>query len=107
DAARARGFGERPEGTFTVVFRVRHSSDAALQQRLRARLAQAARVLPGGRVGPLRAGVRAIYAEVETSLGLQRAKGYTPALRRALLAPGCPPARVSGQPAIKLYRDLP
>ena len=99
DAALARGFGERPEGTFMVVFPVRHSSDPALQRLLRGRLAAAAHVLPGGRAGTLRAGVRAVYGELDTALGLERAKGFTAAVRRALR--GSPPALVSGEPAIQ------
>ena len=46
DAALTRGFGERAEGTFTVVFRVRHASDSRVQHRLRARLEHAAQTLP-------------------------------------------------------------
>ena len=101
DAALARGFGERPEGTFTVVFRVPHSSDKALQHRLRARLAHAASALPGGRVGPLRAGGGTVYADLFTRLDLQHAKVFAPVLRRALRAPGGPAALVTGQPAIQ------
>jgi len=97
EAALARGFGERPEGTFTVVFRTRHANDRALQERLRRRIERAARVLPGGHLATFRSGGRVIYGDVETSLGLQPAKGYTAALRRTL-GPG---ALVTGQPAIQ------
>ena len=97
ESALADGFGERPEGTFTVVFRVRHSSDRAVQERLRARLVRAARVLPGGHLATFRAGLGVVYGDVGTSLGLQRAKAYTGALRRAV----GPDALVTGQPAIQ------
>ncbi len=97
EAALAREFGERPEGTFTVVFDVRHSSDKRLQNRLRNRLEQAAHVLPGGHLGTFRSGGGVIYGELESSLSLQRAKAYTEPLRRAV-GPG---AFVSGQPAIQ------
>jgi putative drug exporter of the RND superfamily len=100
-AALARGFGERPEGTFTVVFRVHRSADRDVQRRLRARLERGAAALPGGRVGPLRVGGGVVYADLETMLGLQRAKGYTEPLRRALSSPSGPRALVSGQPAIQ------
>jgi RND superfamily putative drug exporter len=102
-SALARGFGERPEGTFTAVFRVRHSSDKQLQAGLRRRLERAARVLPGGRLGVVRAGGGVVYGELETTLGLQAAKGYTGRLRTALAArrAGAPPALVTGQPAIQ------
>ena len=51
DSARAqtlltRGFGERTDGTFTVVFPVAHPSDKALSGRLRRRLALAAAAVP-------------------------------------------------------------
>ena len=97
----AHDFGQRPEGTFTVVFRVRHSSDLRLQGRLRLRLERAARVLPGGHVGTFRAGAGAVYGELETSLSLQRAKPYTGRLRRALRVADGPAALVTGQPAIQ------
>jgi putative drug exporter of the RND superfamily len=100
-SALARGFGERPEGSFTVVFRVRHSSDEGLQRRLHERLERSAGVLPGGRLGTFRAGGGVIYGELETTLALQRAKTYTPVLRRALRGSGMPDALVTGQPAIQ------
>ena len=90
----ARDFGERPEGTFTVVFHVRHSSDKQLQGRLRRRLERGARVLPGGRLGTFRAGGSVIYGELETRLGLQQAEGYTEPLRRALQSRDGPTALV-------------
>src|SRR6266542_4192264 len=97
DAVLERGFGERPEGTFTVVFRVRHSSDEGVQRRLRGRLMRAAHVLPGGHLGTFRAGGGVVYGELETGLSLQRAKSYTDRLRDAVGAD----ALVSGQPAIQ------
>ncbi len=101
DSALARGFGERPEGTFTVVFRVRHASDATVRRRLRARLDAAAGTLPGGRLETFRAGAGVVYGELVTTLSLQRAKAYTSALRRALRSSDGPEALVTGQPAIQ------
>ena len=97
ETALAAGFGERPEGTFTVVFRVAELERPALQRRLRGRIERAARVLPGGHLATFRSGGGVIYGDVETSLGLQRAKAYTDELRRAV-GPG---ALVTGQPAIQ------
>ena len=97
----ARDFGERPDGTFTVVFRVHHSSDRALRTRLHRRLVRAARAVPTGSATPLRRGGGVLYGDVTTTLDLQNAKGYTDDLRRALRSPGGPPAYVSGQPAIQ------
>jgi len=104
DAALASGFGERPDGTFSVVFRVRHSSDPRLQHELRARLERAAHVLPGGRVAAFQVGGGAIYGEVASTLGLQQAKPLTDLLRAALRRGGAPAALVTGPPAIQ--RDL-
>ena len=101
EAALARGFGERTEGTFTVVFHVRHSSDKVLQDRLRERLVHASRTLPGGRLGTFRAGAGVVYGELETSLSLRRAKAYTSPLREALASSSGPAALVTGQPAIQ------
>jgi RND superfamily putative drug exporter len=97
-----RHFGERPDGTFTVVFRVRHPSDRQLQRRLRRELARAATAVPTGHVqGPLRPGGGILYGEVATTLDLQHAKSWTGPLRAALHQPGGPPALVTGQPAIQ------
>jgi uncharacterized membrane protein YdfJ with MMPL/SSD domain len=100
-SALARGFGERPEGTFTVVFRVEHSSGKAVQARLRQRLERAAAVLPGGRLGVVRAGGGVVSGDLETTLDLQRAKGYTERLRATLAGQDGPRALVTGQPAIQ------
>jgi RND superfamily putative drug exporter len=97
-----RHFGERPDGTFVVVFRVAHPSDRRVQQRLRRELAAAARVVPTGHVvGALRPGGRVLYGEVATTFDLQHAKRWTLPLRRALQRAGGPPALVTGQPAIQ------
>ena len=95
-------FGERPDGTVTVVFRVAHPSDKRLQRRLRNELAAAARAVPTGHVeGSLRPGGGILYGDVATTLDLQHAKGWTVALRQALHRSGGPPALVTGQPAIQ------
>jgi putative drug exporter of the RND superfamily len=100
----AAHFGERPEGTFIVVFPVRQSYDPVLRARLQQRLARAARAVPGGHTAfPLRSGGGLLYGEVATRLDFQHAKRYTDRLRRALRRPG-PPALVTGEPAIQ--RDL-
>jgi RND superfamily putative drug exporter len=100
----ARHFGERPEGTFVVVFPVRRPSDPALRRRLQGRLDTAARAVPGARAGELREGGGILYGEVATGLDLQEAKGFTDELRRALHEGAGPRGLVTGQPAIQ--RDL-
>ena len=94
-------YGERPEGTFTVVFRVRHPSDRALRAQLQRRLDLAARKVPTGHAGMLRPGGGILYGDVETTLDLKHAKRHTGALRAALRAPRGPPVSVTGQPAIQ------
>ena len=95
----ARAFGERPDGVFTVIFRVRNPSDRALRTRLERRLAAAARRVPTGHAAELQAGGGVLYGDIDTTLDLQHAKGYTTVLRRALR--GSPAALVTGQPAIQ------
>jgi trehalose monomycolate/heme transporter len=90
-------FGERPDGTFTVVFQT-HS-----EQGLASRLARAARVVPSGRPGRLRSAGGIVFADVSTTLDLQHAKRYTGSLRRALA--GSPRALVTGQPAVQADLD--
>ena len=100
-AALARGFGERPEGTFTVVFPLRGAPTPQLVRELRSRLARVAHAVPEGRVGAFRAGPGVVYGEVQTALELQEAKRFTVRLRQALRAQGPPVALVSGQPAVQ------
>jgi uncharacterized membrane protein YdfJ with MMPL/SSD domain len=102
DSERARQilqtqFGERPDGTFTVVFQT-HS-----KRGLAARVARAARVVPTGSPGRLQTAGGIVFADVRTSLDLQHAKRYTEALRRALS--GSPRALVTGQPAVQADLD--
>ena len=94
------GFGEKPEGTFVVVFDVPRRS-TELEASLEARLAAAARLVPGGRAGELRWGAGVAYGDVSTPLSLARAKRSTQALRDALADDTGPHAWVTGQPAIQ------
>ena len=100
----ADGFGEKPEGTFVVVFDVPRST-RKLQARLEARLAAAARTVPGGSAGLLRKGGGVEYGDVVTSLPLARAKRYTQTLRGALADVRGPRAWVTGQPALQHDAD--
>ncbi len=100
----ARDFDERPDGAFVVVFDVVRTSDRAERKRVQRRLRLAARAVPTGHAGTLRAGGGILYGNIETTLDLQHAKRHTEAIRRALQAPGGAPAYVTGEPAIQ--RDL-
>jgi RND superfamily putative drug exporter len=109
DSQRARAilaehFGERPDGTFTVVFAVADPRDPAVRAGLRRRLVRVAHLIPTGKAGPLREGSRVLFADVATSLDLKSAKHYTDALRAGLRTSDGPRAYVTGQPAIQ--RDL-
>ena len=101
-SALARGFNERPDGTFTVVFPVRDASDRQLVRTLRHRLERAARSLPGGHVASFRVAGSVVYGDLETTAGLQSAKQLTGRLRQLLRREGA--ALVTGAPAIQ--RDL-
>ena len=81
----AAHFDERPEGTFLVVFPVRHPSDLALRHRLEHRLTRAAHAIPGAHAFGLRPGGGVLYGEVATRLEFQQAKRNTDVLRRALV----------------------
>jgi len=94
-------YGERPDGTFTVVVPTRSPRSERAQADLRRRLRAAARALPGGGVSGVRQGGGVLYGDVVTRLALEDAKGYTPDVRRALAAVGGPPALVTGAPAIQ------
>ena len=95
----ARDFGQRPDGTFTVVFPVRHPRDRALQTELRRRTAEAAKAIPGATLGQVHTGSGIVFLDVATPDDLQHAKAHTDALRDRL--EGSPQADVTGQPAIQ------
>jgi RND superfamily putative drug exporter len=97
-----RHFGERSDGSFTVVFRVANSGDPAEQARLQRVLDRAARVVPTGHAEPLRAGGSSVfYADVVSTLRLADAKGYTDDLYRAVGQPAGTTAYVTGAAAIQ------
>jgi RND superfamily putative drug exporter len=102
-AVLAKSFGQKPEGTFTLVFQVPDARDPALLRRLDAVAVRAARALPTGHathVVPASATVA--YGFVDSALDLQHAKQRTPALRRAVgTPPGVEHAYVSGGAAIQ------
>ena len=90
-------FGERPDGTFTVVFRTANVAG------LRARLERAAAVVPTGHAGALRHADGIAFGDIATTLDLAHAKRYTAAIRRSL--DGSPAALVTGQPAVQADLD--
>jgi RND superfamily putative drug exporter len=106
DSARAqtilqRHFHERPDGVFTVVFRVRDTGASRPRAQARRRLILAARTVPTGRAGLLRSGSGVLYGDVATTLDLRHAKRHTEAVRASLRSTAGLPAYVTGQPAIQ------
>ena len=94
-------YGERPDGTFTVVFPTPSPSDRRLREDFRDRLRRAAQVVPEGSASDVRRGGGLVYGDVVTPLALEEAKGYTTELRAALAAGAGPAALVTGAPAIQ------
>src|SRR3954469_24598576 len=68
-----RDFGERPDGVFTVVFRAPRVERAAMQRRLDT----AAKVVPDAHASRISVGSGVLYGEIDSTLNLQQAKGYT------------------------------
>jgi putative drug exporter of the RND superfamily len=99
-------FGDRPDGDFTVLFRVSNSSDPALRARLQRVVDRAARAVPTARGTPLRAGgPHIVYGDVVSTLQLADAKGHTKDLLRAIGQPPGTHAYVTGAAAIQSELD--
>jgi RND superfamily putative drug exporter len=99
----SRAFGQKPEGTFTLVFQARDARDRALLARLGAAARRVARRVPTARATPVRAASRHVaYGFVDTALDLSHAKRATPVMRAALGRPaGVERAYVTGGAAIQ------
>jgi putative drug exporter of the RND superfamily len=106
DSERARGilerhFGDRSDGAFTVVFRLRDGVDRRAYLRLQRDLDRAARVVPHSAARRLvPAGRHLLYGDVVSTLPLAKAKGYTDDLYRVLPHGGVQ-SYVTGQAAIQ------
>ena len=98
-----RHFGDRPDGSFQLVFQVRDSRDPALLRRLGAVAARAAAGVRTARATPaIPASRHVVYANVLTSLDFSTAKRYTPRLLAAVArTPGVEHVYVTGAPAIQ------
>jgi RND superfamily putative drug exporter len=107
DSERVRGvlesqFGDRSDGAFTVVFRVRDSADPAERARLQAVVDRAARAVPTGKGTELiPAGAHVLYGDVISRLNLADAKGRADDLLQAIGQPQGTQAFVTGGPAIE------
>ena len=97
-----RHFGDRSDGAFTVVFRVRDTLGRGTYVRLQRDLDRAARAVPDARPRRLApAGRHILYGDVVSTLRLAKAKGYTDDLYRALPHTGGVESYVTGQAAIQ------
>jgi RND superfamily putative drug exporter len=97
-----RHFGDRSDGAFTVVFRVRETIDRTTAVRLQAVVDRAAKRLPDSQARRLVPASRHIlYGDIVSTLTLAKAKGYTADLYRALPHGGGVTSYVTGQAAIQ------
>lgn len=101
-----RRFGDRSDGSFTVVFQVADSADPALRARLQAVVERAAGVVPTAQAQTLiPGGPRVLYGDVVSTLTLTEAKGYADDLLRAVGQPPGTRAYVTGAAAIQADLD--
>lgn len=86
----SKDFGDRSDGSFTVVFQTPNAGDLGIRSGLQARLDSAAHVVPTGHAHELRVGgPQLLYGDVSSTLKLSDAKGYTDDLLEAVgQAPG-------------------
>jgi RND superfamily putative drug exporter len=107
DSERARTileqhYGDRSDGTFTVVYRVPNAGDPALRLRLQGGLARAAKEVPSGRARPLARGSdHVLYGDIVSTLNIADAKGYTDDILGALPHGHGVQPFVTGQAAIQ------
>ncbi len=103
-------FGDRSDGAFTVVFELKPGAAAnpvAVQAGLTAAVKRAASVVPSGSPAEFNLartpdGTTVIYGDVESTLNLAQAKGYTDQVRAALgHPPGVEQVYVTGAAAIQ------
>jgi RND superfamily putative drug exporter len=107
DSERARAilkehYGDRSDGAFTIVFRVRDSADPQQRALLQRRMVAASTLVPSGRAQPLVAGgPHVLYGDISSTLDLAKAKGYTDDILEKLPRDGGVQSFVTGQAAIQ------
>ena len=91
-------FGDRPDGSFTIVFEAADVRAPAFRARLQNAVDRTARAVPGGRpTALLTAGRHVAYGAIVSTLDLAQAKRATAAVRAALVLPaGVEHAYVTG-----------
>jgi uncharacterized membrane protein YdfJ with MMPL/SSD domain len=100
-------FGDRSDGSFTVVFRVPEVTPRTVAQ-LQRIVAAAARVVPSAKATKLNvAGDHIVFGDVVSTLDLAEAKGYTDELLRAVATPpSSQPRRTYVTGAAAIQHDL-
>ena len=107
DSERARTilkdhYGDRSDGSFTVVFQVPSSADPDLRARLQGAIARGAKAVPSGKPRPLvPGGPHLLYGDIVSTLSIADAKGYTDDILRALPHGNGVTPYVTGQAAIQ------
>ena len=95
-------FGDRSDGSFTIVFSVPDAAAVKTRARLQRALERTAATLPSGQARRLvPAGRHVLYGDIISTLTLAKAKGYTDELLRSLPHGGGVTSYVSGQAAIQ------
>ncbi len=94
-------FGERTDGAFTAVFKVRDNADPAVRAKAQRALERGAEVVPGAKPRDLvSAGDDVLYGDIVSTLNQAEAKNYTDDLYRALPQGGGVTSYVTGQAAV-------
>src|SRR5919201_2020532 len=107
DSERARTilkdhYGDRSDGSFTVVFQVPSSADPDLRASLQGAMARGAKAVPSGKPRPLvPGGPHLLYGDIVSTLSIADAKGYTDDILRALPHKSNVTPYVTGQAAIQ------
>ena len=93
-------FHENIEGTFTIIYRFKQGTSAAIKG-FESKIALSAKVIPSSSVTQEKALGGNLFVNVVTGLSLRNAAKYTETLRARLAANGLPGAMVTGPPAIE------
>jgi RND superfamily putative drug exporter len=81
-------FGDRPDGSFTAVFRLKGATTPAEVAHLQRIVDRAASVVPSGKPTELNtAGTNVVFGDIVSTLNVAQAKKYTDPLLRALGTP--------------------
>src|ERR671934_274806 len=107
DSERARTilkdhYGDRSDGSFTVVFQVPSSADPDLRASLQGAMARGAKAVPTGQPRPLApGGPHLLYGDIVSTLNLADAKAYTDDILQKLPRGNGVRSFVTGQAAIQ------